>query len=71
MNQQVGFENNNQTLTVHTGDTISIQLNETLTAGYEWATDEFTKDCCQLQSSNYEAGKSGAIGAVGCAPWFF
>jgi len=71
MNQQVGFENNNQKLTVHTGDTISIQLNETLTAGYEWATDEFTKDCCQLQSSNYEAGKSGAIGGSGLRTMVF
>ena len=71
MNQQVGFENNNQQLTVPPGETISIQLNETLTAGYEWVTDEITTDCCQLQSSNYEAGKSGAVGGSGLRTMVF
>ena len=71
MNQQVGFENNNQTLTVHPGDTITIQLNETLTAGYEWTTDDFTKDRCQLQSSGFTAAKSGAAGASGLRTMVF
>ena len=69
MNHPVGFENNNQKLTVQPGDTISIQLNETLTAGYEWATDEVTN--CELQSSNYAAGTSGAIGGSGLRTMVF
>ncbi|MEP6725612.1 MAG: protease inhibitor I42 family protein, partial [Bacteroidota bacterium] len=71
MHKQVGPESNNTTLTAHPGDTIGIQLNETLTAGYEWAVDSIAEDCCQLQSSDYIVNQDAAIGGSGLRKMVF
>lgn len=71
MQHKVDFESNNQTLSVSAGDTIAITLHETLTAGYEWAVDSLTGDCCQLQSSAYSINAGAAVGGSGARKMIF
>ena len=71
MHQQLNSDSNNKTIAAHIGDTVEIVLDETLTAGYEWAIENMTEDILQLQSSDYKPGDAGAIGGSGLRKMVF
>ncbi|MBN2372476.1 protease inhibitor I42 family protein [bacterium] len=65
----------NDTVTVDDGDTISIILASNVTTGYSWVlvTDELNTDIVKKVSNNYITGYygSGYVGAGGYEQWIF
>ena len=61
---------NNNSLSVHKGDTVMIELEETPTSGYMWNIAEINSAIAQLQSSNYELA-SPAMGGGGKRKFVF
>lgn len=64
MNHIVSAQNN-AGISVHSGDTIEVKLEETPTAGYNWELDVIENNIAALLASNYQVNAGAAIGGSG------
>lgn len=64
MEKAIGIEANDTGVVVKKSDSLMLQLEETLTTGFEWAVESMPAFCV-LASSDYTAPGSTAAGASG------
>lgn len=65
------MDSNKKTLTVHKGDQIEIDLDETPTAGYNWEVESIENINCKLLTSDYKVYESAGIGGGGIRSMIF
>src|SRR5687767_4130110 len=70
MNHKISTESNSN-ISVHRGDTIEIQLEETPTAGYSWEIDNMDTNIFELKSSAYKIYNEGGTGGSGMRTMVF
>jgi inhibitor of cysteine peptidase len=61
---------NGQSLTVHVGDRIVLDLAENSAAGYRWVSSSFDTNLIELESQHYQS-TSDAVGSAGLSVWRF
>ena len=71
MEHKLTMDSNQKTLTVHKGDLIEIDLDETPTAGYNWEVESIDKVNCILVSSEYNVYERAGIGGGGIRSMIF
>ncbi len=64
MQHHLTIANNNSTLTVHRGDTVTIELDENPTTGYNWNLSTPDPQMIQVQANDYRMA-STAMGGGG------
>ena len=69
-NQTLTNADAGRTVSVNTGDTIVVQLEENPTTGYLWKVEELDSQILQLVSEDYEAA-GGGIGGGGKRKFVF
>jgi inhibitor of cysteine peptidase len=60
-----------KSITVHTGDEISINLTENPTTGYRWTIDQTGPTVLASQNPTFSSAPSGAIGSGGIRTFTF
>ena len=71
MEHKLTMDSNQKTLTVHKGDLIEIDLDETPTAGYNWEIESMGNKNCKLVSSEYHVYARAGIGGGGIRSMIF
>ena len=71
MQHKIFADSNQKTISIHKGDTITIELDETPTAGYNWEIEHADSAFVHLQSSEYKLRENTGIGGGGIRTMVF
>ena len=71
MEHTLTADSNQKSIAVKKGDTISVELDETPTAGYNWEVARIDENICELVSSEYKVYTTAGIGGGGSRKMIF